>query len=173
MEVNQYCQSTARTCRGGAPAKGLRGKERQNIGVVGQQAFFGSWNQGVLLPGTERSEPEIPLKAGLIGGVDAGSLIERLRLEAEGIGDPFLAVAGALKLNLVTAPGHHREQAILVGDTKRLEHGHRLHGQRQTAEDHGEEFNGGYVGDQGEQHSADCEPEILRAFGAVAESSPL
>ena len=143
--------------------EGIAGKERQHVRVVGQQALFGSRNQGVLLPRTERGKPEIPLKARLVGGVDSGRPVERLRLEAEGIGDPGLPVARALKLDLVAAPGHHREQTILVGDAKWLQHGHRLHRQGQAAEDHGDQLHRGHVANQREQHSTDRETETSQA----------
>ena len=73
--------------------EGIAGKQRQHVRVVSQQALFGSWNQGVLLPGAQRRKPEIPFKTRLIGRVHPGRPVERLGLETEGISDPDLPVA--------------------------------------------------------------------------------
>ena len=118
IDVNQYCQSTARTYSAGRFGEGIAAEEREHVGVVGEQTLFGERHKVVLLPVAERGEPEIPVEAGLIGRVDSGRLVERLRLVAEGIGVQFWPSFGALEFDLIAAARHHGEEAVLVGDAK-------------------------------------------------------
>src|ERR1700730_17865635 len=50
-------------------------------------------DKGVVAPGTQRSEPQVPVKTGLVGRVDSWRRVQILRLVAERIGCPGLAVA--------------------------------------------------------------------------------
>src|ERR1700722_12234430 len=71
----------------------------------------------------ERGEPQIPIETGLIRCVDARSFSGILRLVAEWIRDPILAVVRALKFDFVAAAGHHGEEAVAIGHAKWLQGG--------------------------------------------------
>jgi len=73
---------------------------------------------GLERPVAERGEPQIPIETGLIGGVDAGSFVWILGLKPKFVGQPILAVIGALEFDFVAAAGHYREEAVAVGDAK-------------------------------------------------------
>src|SRR5215469_15240647 len=93
-------------------------------------------------PVAERSEPQVPIEARLVRRVNAWSFGGILRLVAERIRDPVLAVIRSLKLNLKAFPGHAAKQAVLVCDSKRLEKGHWFRRQRNAAKSPGQEEKG-------------------------------
>src|SRR5204863_7721394 len=66
----------------------------------------------------ERRDPEVPVEARLLRRVNAGRAARVLRFETERIADPGSSVARALKLNFVTLPRHHREEAVVVDDAE-------------------------------------------------------
>src|SRR5258708_1313804 len=122
-------------------------EEGKNVGIVGEQAFLGERHDFILVPITERGEPEVPFKSWLIGRVDARGLIQGLRLVAERIGDPVLTVAGALKFDFVTAAGHHGEKAVLICDAKGIEGSDGRGRKRNVAKRNANQFRGRVVGD--------------------------
>src|SRR5579864_7412954 len=105
--------------------KRIAGEERQHVRATCQESLFGARDDGIGAPMTERSEPQIPIETGLVGGVDARSLVGILRLEAKLVRRPGFAVIRALELNFIAAAGHYREEAVAVGNAKRLQHGNR------------------------------------------------
>ena len=121
MLVNQYCHSTARTCSRRRIAERIAAEQPDDVAVVLQQSLLGDWHKVVLLPVAERSEPEVPVEARLIRRINARRLVQGLRLVREQIRRPVLAVVGALELDLVAAARHHRKQAVLVGNAKRVQ----------------------------------------------------
>lgn len=72
-------------------------KKFEHAGVVVEQKQFRARHPRVFSPVAQGGEPEVPIKAGLIGRVDARRLGWVLRFVAKGIGDPCLAVARALE----------------------------------------------------------------------------
>jgi len=101
--------------------EGIGSKKSQDVPVVLEKKLFGVDDEGIFAPVAERSEPKIPVKARLIGGVDARGLAQVLRLIAEGIRSPSDAIFGTLKFNFVAGPGHAAEKAVLIGDAEGLE----------------------------------------------------
>lgn len=108
-------------------AEGVGAEEGEDVGVVVEEALFGSLSgdgdELVLAPFAEGGELEVPIEAGLVGSVEAGGGVEGLRFVAEGVGGPGEVVVGALELDLVAATGHDGEEAVLVGDAEGFEHG--------------------------------------------------
>src|SRR4029077_13758324 len=105
--------------------KRIAGEERQHVGGTCQEALFGARDDGIGAPVTERGEPQIPIETRLVGGVDARSLVGILRLEAKLVSHPGFAVIRALELNFIATAGHYREEAVAVGNAKRLQRGNR------------------------------------------------
>src|SRR6516162_6809622 len=96
--------------------KRIETEKGQHIFVAEQQLLLGAHHKRIFPPPSERSEPQIPLEARLVGSVDSRGLVDRLRLVAKRIGRPALPVVRTLKFNLITRPGHAPEQAVGVGD---------------------------------------------------------
>lgn len=92
-------------------------------------------HEGIFPPVAERSEPEVPVEAWLIGSVDSRAFAQILRLIAEGIGGPTDAVVGTLKFDFVASPGHAAEEAVLIGDAKGLEERDWFHGKTKRGND--------------------------------------
>src|SRR6478752_8092247 len=86
-----------------------------------------------LLPWAERREPEVPLEARLIRGIDAGMRAWVLWLVPERIGDPEHSVEAPLKLDLVPGFGHDGEEAVGVRDAERIQHAERPRPGRERA----------------------------------------
>src|SRR6267142_6628116 len=107
----------------------------------------------------EGGEPQIPIEAGLIGSVDAGSFVGILRLEAKFVGDPILAIVGTLEFDFVAAAGHHGEEAVAIGYTKRLKSGDWCERKWRRRPDHQKEENGGAIKEPGEHDGGECELE--------------
>ncbi len=76
--------------RGGG--EGVGGEESEDVAVVSKEELFGAGDDGVVGPGAEGCEPEIPVEARLVGGVDAGAIGGVLGLIEEGVGGPVCAV---------------------------------------------------------------------------------
>src|SRR5580698_676193 len=72
--------------------EGISCKERQGVGAVCEQTLLGKGHDRILSPVAERGKPEVPVEAWLVGRVDARRFVKRLRLVAEWIGGPDLAV---------------------------------------------------------------------------------
>src|ERR1700730_14313716 len=108
--------------------EGIAGEKPKHGRIILEKQFFSSWNDRILLPTAERGEPEVPVETRLVGGIDARTLVQLLRLVAEGISNPMLPIGGSLKLNLIAMRRHHGKQPILVRDAKRFEYGYGLCG---------------------------------------------
>src|SRR6516165_4873142 len=119
--------------------KRIAGEQRKHLRITREQQLLGMKHKSIFAPVSERGEPQVPVKARLVWRVDARRLGRILRLVAEGVSDPVLAVVRSLELNLVALPGHASEQAVLVRDTKRLEKSHRFRWQRDVAKSPGQE----------------------------------
>ncbi len=91
--------------------KRIAPEKREHILVVLKQPLFGEWNKIVLPPVAQRRKPQVPVEARLIRRVDAGSLVQRLRLVAERIRCPVLAVIRTLEFDLVSASASSRRRA--------------------------------------------------------------
>src|SRR5260221_684213 len=104
----------------GGLGKRIGGKQRQDVGTGFEEGVLGAGDDGIGAAVAERGEPQIPIETGLIGGVDAGSFVWILGLKPKFVGQPILAVIGALEFDFVAAAGHYREEAVAVGDAKRL-----------------------------------------------------
>jgi len=61
-----------------------------------------------------------------------------------------LAIVGALEFDFVAATGHYSEEAVAIGDAKRLERGDRRVWKRRGRPDHQQEENGAGVKEPGE-----------------------
>src|SRR5580692_8500225 len=105
------------------------------------------------MPVAERSEPQVPLEARLVGSVNAWSFVERLRLVTEKIGRPVLPVVRALEFDFITAASHHGKQTILVGDAKWLQCQNRGGWKRQIGPGHSNHLRRGCIGNPGEHES--------------------
>src|ERR1700689_2380675 len=89
--------------------------------IIFNQAFFSPNDETGIPPRAERSKPQIPIEARLIGGVNSRSFGDALRLITEGIRGPGFSVKRTLKFNLVAAVGHDGEKAVAIGDAKRFD----------------------------------------------------
>ena len=118
-----------------------------------------------MLPVSERGEPEIPVEARLVGGVDAGAGVEVLRLVEEAIGGPVFAVVGALEFDLVTMRCHDGEEAVLVCYAEGLECDEGLEGEGCFAPEHLAYGDEGCVEDPGEDDGDDCGSERCEGSG--------
>src|SRR3977135_4364240 len=98
--------------------------------------LFNLKNKNVFTPGTERSEPKIPVKARLVRSVNARSPVQILRFVTELVGCPGLAVARSLELDFIAVARHSREEPELIGNPKRLERTHRQRRQRHSTRKH-------------------------------------
>src|SRR5260370_19943240 len=107
--------------------------------------LFGARHDGIRTPGAEGSEPQIPVEARLVGRIDARSLVRILRLVAEGVCKPSLAVVRTLKFDFVAAASHNGEEAVAVCDAERLERGNWRRWEWRAGPDHPEEENGAGV----------------------------
>src|SRR5271170_5488151 len=72
--------------------EGVVPEERENVRAIGKQMLFGERDKAILFPIAERGEPEIPVESWLIRRINSGRLVDRLRLVAERIRRPGLAV---------------------------------------------------------------------------------
>src|SRR4030081_2275383 len=92
--------------------------------------LFNLKDKNVFTPGTERSEPKIPVKARLVRSVNTRRPVQVLRFVTELVGCPGLAVARTLELDFIAVARHSREEPELIGDPKRLDRTHRQRRQR-------------------------------------------
>ena len=136
QSVNQYCQITARTSRGGVPWNGSPAKSDSTADEFVSKPLLGGDDKAVLLPVIERSEPEIPVEARLIRSVDAGRCARVLWLVAERVGGPVLAIIRTLEFNLVAGPRHHRKKAITLRDARGFERDTGAHRQAEPRRNH-------------------------------------
>src|SRR6266849_2987027 len=97
----------------------------------------------------------MPVEARLIGRVDARSLVGILRLVAEGVRKPSLAVVRTLKLDFVAAASHDGEEAVAVRDSKGLEGGYWRGWEGRAGPDHPEEENGAGVEEAREDYGGE------------------
>ena len=123
--MNQYCQITARTSRGGPLRKGILLKKSENVVVFGKQPHFGLGHNRIVPPRAERSKPQVPVESRLIGRVKPRWRTEVLGLIAERICHPGFSIFGPLELDLVSASGHDAKEAVSISDAKRLKRLHR------------------------------------------------
>src|ERR1700733_10957796 len=91
------------------------------------------------MPRPKGREPEIPVEPRLVGGVDAWSGFQILRLVAEGIDDPGFAVAGALEFDFIALVGHAGEEAVAIGYAEGIDPAHRAFWERDARDDHADQ----------------------------------
>src|SRR6516162_5069304 len=84
--------------------KRIAGEQREHLRITREQQLLGMKHKSIFAPVSERGEPQVPVKARLVWRVDARRLGRILRLVAEGVSDPVLAVVRSLELNLVALP---------------------------------------------------------------------
>src|SRR5271157_683100 len=125
----------------------ISGEKPQYITIVREQPLLSADHQHVLAPGPKRSEPQVPVESRLIGSIDARCFDGILRLMAEGIRCPSLAVVGSLELNLIATTRHHRKQPVTVRDAERLQRRHRRCGKGNLRKKNPEHLNGGCIKD--------------------------
>src|SRR5580700_5134479 len=129
-------------------------EKRKHIRVGRKQSYLGVNYDGILAPGSERSEPQVPIKTWLIGRVNARRLARVLRFIAKRIWLPVLSVLRSLELDLVATASHDGKKAISIGDAKRFQRLDRRSWQFQGGEDDPDQFHCGRVKDPTE-HNGD------------------
>src|SRR6266511_3995140 len=99
----------------------IAGEELQHRRLILQQPHFRVEHPAIVDPGAQHREPQVPLESRLIRREEARCLAHVLRLVAEWIGDPRLAIRGALELDFVSRARHDREKSVTVRDAERRE----------------------------------------------------
>src|SRR5437660_167442 len=90
-------------------------KESQDVRLGRQKPPLNLKDESVFAPRAKRSEPEIPVKSGLVGRIDSRRHFQILGLVAEGIGCPSLAIARSLELYFIAVARHDRKEPEIVG----------------------------------------------------------
>jgi len=132
--------------------------------IIFNQAFFSPNDETGIPPGAERSKPQIPIEARLIGGVNSRSFVNVLRLIAEGIRGPGFSVLRALEFNFVAAVSHDGEKAVAIGDAKRFDRAQRRLRKRHGGKQHPDKLRSGAIKDEGEAGSGNCSAQRGEAF---------
>src|SRR6266851_3444282 len=127
--------------------------------------LFGARHDGIRTPRAEGSEPQIPVEARLVGRIDARSLVGILRLVAEGVCVPSLAIVRTLKFDFVAAAGHNGEEAVAVCDAERLERGYWRGWEGRAGPDHPEEENSAGVKEAREDYGGERDFEKGKVAG--------
>src|ERR1700678_876805 len=132
------------------------GKKFEHGAIIFNEAFFSPNDETGIPPRAERSKPQIPIEARLIGGVNSWSFADVLRLIAEGIRGPGFSIKRTLKFNLVAAVGHDGEKTIAIGDAKRFDRAQGRLRKRQAGKEHPDKLGSGAIKDEGEAGSGNC-----------------
>src|SRR5271169_4519970 len=111
-------------------------EQRKHVRLAGQEAFLNLYDPGILPPVTQRSEPQVPVKARLVGRINPRGRMQVLRLIAEGVGRPGLAVARALEFDFVSLARHDGEKPELVGEAEGFQDANRARWERRLREHH-------------------------------------
>src|SRR6516165_1010736 len=148
--------------------KRIAGEQRKHLRITREQQLLGAKHKGIFAPVAERGEPQVPVKARLVWRVNAWRLGGTLRLVAEAVSDPVLAVVRSLEFDLETLPGHAAKQTVLVRDTKWLDECDRFRWQREGTKGPGQKKKNVGIKDPGEEQTSHPKTRGLRKLTSTS-----
>src|SRR5216683_3671888 len=155
------------------PREWISDEQTDYVRLAGQEALFNLQNPGVLPPGAQRCEPQVPVKAGLIGRVNPRGCMDVLRLISEWIRRPGLAVVRTLEFDFVPCARHNGKESEFVGNAKRFERANRARRERRLWKQHEDEKRRGRIGNPRQENCLHPQTKVAPPALYVDRGRPL